>query len=87
MKTNPQENGPATLGANRESFSPQGNLDRKLWKISDLARYLDVPETWIYDRTQTAAQDRIPHFKLGKYLRFDPESIEFKAWLERNFRR
>ena len=54
------------------------NTFRKYWSLEELARYLNVPKTWIYDR--------IPHFKLGKYLRFDPDSNEFKTWLQRTFR-
>ncbi len=58
----------------------------KLWKIDELAEYLGVPRTWIYDRTQEHFTERIPHYKLGKYLRFDPQSPEFQEWLRRNFR-
>jgi hypothetical protein len=29
----------------------------------------------------------LPHFKFGKYLRFDPDSEEFKAWLQRSFKK
>lgn len=30
--------------------------------------------------------ETIPHFKVGKYLRFDPESEEFQAWLRRHMK-
>ena len=62
------------------------NTFRKYWSLEELARYLNVPKTWIYDRTRIQRPDRIPHFKLGKYLRFDPDSNEFKTWLRRTFR-
>jgi len=62
------------------------NTFRKYWSLEELARYLNVPKTWIYDRTRIQRPDRIPHFKLGKYLRFDPDSNEFKTWLQRTFR-
>lgn len=65
---------------------PQQLGIRKLWKIEELAEYLGVPRTWIYDRTQENFTERIPHYKLGKYVRFDPESREFQEWLKRNFR-
>jgi hypothetical protein len=42
--------------------------------------------SWIYDRTGPSRSDRIPHFKMGKYLKFDIDSEAFKAWLQRNFR-
>ena len=58
---------------------------QKLWSISEMASYLAVSKSWIYDHTQNDGTDRIPHFKIGKYLRFDPQSEEFKGWLKRNF--
>jgi hypothetical protein len=59
---------------------------RKLWSIAELADYLGVPKSWIYDRTGPERTDMVPHFKIGKYLRFEPDSEEFKAWLQRSFR-
>lgn len=50
----------------------------KLMDISALSEMLGLPKSWIYDRTRAAI---IPHFKLGKYLRFDPEADDFKEWL------
>ena len=69
----------------RMPAEPVATLSR-LWSISDLATYLAVPKSWIYDRTQDGTRDRIPHYKMGKYLRFDPASDEFRSWLRRNFR-
>jgi len=57
----------------------------RLVDVNDLAQYLGVPTSWVYDRTSADPQ-RIPHFKIGKYLRFDVKSEEFKTWLNRNFR-
>lgn len=64
--------------------SPPNN--QKLWSISEVASYLAVPKSWIYDHTQSNVADRVPHFKIGKYLRFDPQSEAFQTWLKRNFR-
>jgi predicted DNA-binding transcriptional regulator AlpA len=59
----------------------------KFLTIEQLADWLSVRRTWIYDRNgEAAGPDRIPHFKFGKYVRFDPDSEEFKAWLQRNFK-
>jgi hypothetical protein len=58
---------------------------RNLWDVSQLASYLSVHKSWVYDRTQCRSSNRIPHFKIGKYLRFDPESEEFQKWLKRTF--
>jgi hypothetical protein len=58
---------------------------QNLWNVSQLASYLSVPRSWVYDRTQCRSSNRIPHFKIGKYLRFDPDSEEFQTWLKRTF--
>jgi predicted DNA-binding transcriptional regulator AlpA len=62
------------------------NTAKKLWTVSELSDYLGVPKSWIYDRTGPEGIESLPHFKIGKYLRFDPESEEFKAWLQRSFK-
>ena len=53
----------------------------KLWTPETLAEHLGVSRKWIYHRTQTNGPERIPHLKMGKLLRFDPESEAFKQWL------
>ncbi len=46
--------------------------------IKDLAERLNVPVTWIYDRTRANGIDQIPHYKIGKYLRFlEAEVLEY----------
>jgi excisionase family DNA binding protein len=43
----------------------------------DVAELLQVNKSWVYE----AARDgRIPHVRLGRYVRFEPEEIE--AWLK-----
>ena len=54
----------------------------RLWTPQDLASYLQVNVNWIYRRSPDGARDRIPHIRMGKLLRFDPESEEFKQWLK-----
>jgi hypothetical protein len=54
--------------------------------VVDLAKHLKMPRTWIYDHTGPSCSDPIPHYKFGKYLRFDIGTEEFKTWLKRNFR-
>jgi hypothetical protein len=56
---------------------------RKLLTPEDLAEYLCVRVRWVYDHTKGTCPDPIPHIKLGKYLRFNSESPEFLAWLNR----
>lgn len=49
--------------------------------IEELAEFLGVPRTWIYERTRKKGPEMIPHIKLGKYIRFNPESPAFQKWL------
>ena len=53
----------------------------KLWTVEQLSDFLGVPRTWIYDRTREHGPETIPHIKLGKYVRFNPESVDFENWL------
>lgn len=55
---------------------------RKFWTVRKLAEHLQVPNSWVYDRTRESGPDLIPHLKLGKYVRFDPASRQFQAWLK-----
>ena len=50
--------------------------------VKELADRLRVSTSWVYQRTRKNAPDLIPHIKLGKYLRFDLESISFQEWLK-----
>jgi len=47
-----------------------------------LGEQLDVPKTWLLAE---ARADRIPHVRLGRYVRFDPEEVA--AWLHTSRRR
>lgn len=50
-----------------------------LLTVDELHEALKVPKSWIYDRTRRR-KDPIPHFKVGRYPRFD--LLEVKAWLK-----
>ncbi len=53
----------------------------RFWGPEKLAEVLGVPLSWIYDRTRRDGPEQIPHLKLGKYIRFNPESDQFRRWL------
>ena len=57
-------------------------MKARLITVTELAAYLRVPKTWVYDRTRSDGPDIIPHLKLGKYVRFDPDSDAFQRWLK-----
>jgi excisionase family DNA binding protein len=54
--------------------------DSDLMKIEQIARVLNVPVSWVYERTRRRGKERIPHIKLGKYLRFENEAV--RGWLK-----
>ena len=48
---------------------------KQLLNVQELADMLNVPVSWIYDRTRSGSTDHIPHYKIGKYLRFAEEEV------------
>ena len=56
------------------------NLHYELLTVTDVAEILKVPISWVYDRTRRRGIERIPHIKLGKYLRFN--ASEVREWLQ-----
>jgi predicted DNA-binding transcriptional regulator AlpA len=60
--------------------SPQLTFDHDLLTVSEVARLLKVPISWVYGRTRRRGRDRLPCMKLGKYLRFSEREIV--AWLD-----
>ena len=53
-------------------------MNQHLISINEMAKKLSVPLSWLYHRTRT---NQIPHYKLGKYVRFDESEIE--EWLKK----
>ena len=51
-----------------------------LLTVEDVADWLKLPVTWVYERTRRRGAGRLPGFRLGKYWRFRREEI--LAWLE-----
>jgi len=55
---------------------PQGSLDAEtLLTVQEVAALLKVPVSWVYERTRRRGNERWPHFKMGKYLRFRHQDI------------
>ena len=53
------------------------NEIKGLITVGELAKILNLPKSWIYQRT-SMGPEAIPHIKIGKYVRFDAqEVIEF----------
>jgi len=56
----------------------------ELLTVSEIAAFLKVPISWVYERTRRRGIERLPHVKLGKYLRFSMSEI--KEWLQKQSR-
>ena len=52
-----------------------------LLTIDELADRLRVQKSWLYSRTRQTGSDAIPRIKVGKYLRFDFETV--MEWLKK----
>lgn len=46
--------------------------DERLWKVSDVARYLGVHVNWVY----LHAGREVPCIRIGGLLRFDPAAVK-----------
>jgi len=56
----------------QEAHSAQ---ERALLTPEEVAQYFQVNRQWVYERT---SKNEIPHMKVGKYLRFEQQTI--KRW-------
>jgi excisionase family DNA binding protein len=64
-----------------EAFAPVPGSRRALLSVEEVADLLQVPVSWVYDRTRARGVNRLPGYRLGKYWRF--KEGEVMAWLER----
>lgn len=51
------------------------DMFEKLIDARELAERLSVPIGWIYDRTRDNGPEQLPHYKLGKYIRFAESEV------------
>ncbi len=54
----------------------------KLLTPDELSEKLNIPKKWIYEKTNNYAQNPLPHYKVGKYLRFDLGEV--LSWAKQN---
>ena len=57
----------------------------ELLTVDELAAILKVPRSWIYQHTRKRGHERLPHLKLGKYLRFVESQV--RSFLEQQVKR
>lgn len=65
--------------------TPDADL-HELLTVDDVAALLKVSRSWVYEHTRSRGSrfDRLPHIKVGKYVRFEPRAV--RAFLERKCR-
>jgi excisionase family DNA binding protein len=66
--------------------SCRGEL-RELLTVAEVAALLKVSKSWVYEHTRsrgTPQAERLPHIKIGKYVRFDARAV--RAFLDRKCR-
>jgi excisionase family DNA binding protein len=51
-----------------------------LLTVEEAAAFLNVPSSWVYERTRRRSVDRLPGIRLGKYWRF--READLLAWIE-----
>lgn len=62
---------PFTPASAVHSGSDEASLSADtLLSVHDAARVLNVTPSWVYEHVRAGAHDRLPHMKLGKFLRF-----------------
>jgi excisionase family DNA binding protein len=60
---------------------PQGDLEGEtLLTVQEVAGLLKVPVSWVYEHARARDKKRLPHLKIGKYLRFRSQDIV--EWLD-----
>jgi len=50
----------------------------------ELASRWKVPESWVRDGVRRRTQDRIPHLRFGKYVRFEWNCPDLNAWYDQH---
>lgn len=61
-------------------MADNSTFESELLTVAEIASVLKVPVSWVYERTRRSGGDRIPHIKLGKYLRFRWAAV--REWLD-----
>ena len=66
-----------TNGTHQPTAPVTHHLD-ELLTVDEVAVLLKVSRSWVYERTRARngqASERLPHIKIGKYVRFDRRAL------------
>jgi len=70
---------------NAEANDPVTEGLEELLTVEEVAMLLKVPRSWVYERTRRRGIERLPHIKLGKYLRFEEKAVKRFLGRKRSF--
>ena len=62
-----------------KSSHPRSEQEENIFDVDELASYLKVTKSWVYEKTHL---NEIPYYKMGKFPRFKKKDID--RWLERS---
>ncbi len=57
-------------------MSDNGNGIPRLLTVEEVSDLFQLPRSWVYERTRRRGIERLPHLKLGKYLRFEETAVQ-----------
>lgn len=68
---------PGALHAALQSATTVAEIrgEGSLLTVHEVAALLQVPVSWVYERTRRHGPGQLPHFKIGKYLRFEEHAM------------
>jgi hypothetical protein len=81
---NPNTASPADSLFPSEADPAPASAGSVYWTAEQMADYYQLPVRWIYARCRTKGPSRLPHLRLGKYIRINVSSSQFKEWLARH---
>ena len=84
MKTEFEKEDIQIIAKEMDDMLIQKLQDRQHTSLVDsdgLAEYLNVPKSWVYEKTRDKGKDSIPRVKVGKYVRFNVHEV--LEWLKR----
>jgi len=76
-----------SLIGTRAAARAVGESLEELLTVDEVAAVLKVSRSWVYEHTRARgvpASERLPHIKVGKYVRFDARAV--RAFLEKKCR-
>ncbi len=76
----------ADMGPSRADAGPPHADLHELLTVDEVAALLKVSRSWVYEHTRSrgSRSERLPHIKVGKYVRFDARAV--RAFLDRKCR-